>query len=355
MKTILLIDDEEGMLHSYGMILRKSGYQVLEAPSGSLGFKMAQQYLPDLVLSDINMPGGDGATLLRDLRNDPQLRSKQIVLMTGKPEVATHRRVMEDGADDFLLKPVTMEALLRCVEARLNRASISWRVEEQMLDNLRSSVPANLPHEFFTPMAGIIGLMEILRSSPADFTATELSEIYKDVYHCALRLNRTLRNYLLILELQPASLDPSVGRLDARAVEEALHAGAEAALGLNDRGPDLKVESNARPVAMERSALSRIVDELVDNAFKFSRKGSPVSVVFGEDGRLVVTDQGRGMTPEEIAHIGAFRQFDRKKYEQQGLGLGLVLVQKLCEQYRAALKVSSEPGKGTRVEIAFPD
>ena len=355
MKTILLIDDEEGMLASYGMVLRKNGYNVIKANSGSAGFKLAQEHLPDLVLSDINMPGGDGSTLLHDLRHDPELRSKQIVLMTGKPELTTSRRVMEDGADDFLLKPVSMEALLNCVEARLKRASINWRVEDQMLDNLRSAVPANLPHEFFTPMAGIIGLLEILRTSSSDLTAGELAEMHNDAYQCALRLNRTLKNYLLILEVQNSSPDPLIGTLTASQVEEYVHSGIEEALRLNeDRRQDMKMGIKARSIAVERSALIRIVDELVDNAFKFSRRGSPVTVEINEDGVLLVTDEGRGMTPEQIEQIGAFQQFNRKKYEQQGLGLGLVLVQKLCARCSGAFSIKSQPGRETQVQIRFP-
>jgi signal transduction histidine kinase len=60
------------------------------------------------------------------------------------------------------------------------------------------------------------------------------------------------------------------------------------------------------------------------------------------------------MTPEQINQIGAFQQFDRKRYEQQGLGLGLLLVQKLTYLHGAKLDISSEPGSGTRVQIAFP-
>ncbi len=98
----------------------------------------------------------------------------------------------------------------------------------------------------------------------------------------------------------------------------------------------------------------RIVEELVDNAFKFSRQGSSVSVELASDRRLVVTDQGRGMTPDEVERIGAFQQFDRKKYEQQGLGLGLILVQKMCALNRATFALESNPGRGTRAEVAFP-
>ena len=112
---------------------------------------------------------------------------------------------MEEGADDFLVKPVTRDALLKCIDARFQRASINWRVEDEKLAVLRSAVPANLPHEFFTPMAGIIGLMEILRTGFGEMTSAEVREIHDDVYASALRLNRTLKNYLLILELQGAS------------------------------------------------------------------------------------------------------------------------------------------------------
>jgi signal transduction histidine kinase len=354
MKTILLIDDDEQMLHSYGLILRKSGYHVLEANSGSSGLKMAQQHLPDLILSDINMPGGDGTTLLRDLRNDSELKSVQIVLMTGKPEVATPRRVMEEGADDFLLKPVSMEALLACLEARFNRASVSWRVEDKMLDRLRSAVPVNLPHEFFTPMAGIIGLTEILRGGSASMNSTEIDEIANDIHQSALRLNRTLRNYLLILELQGSEPDPMVGLLLPRRVEDCIKAGVIEALRLNPRQDDVTLQIQPSSLPVKGNDLSRMVEEIVDNACKFSRKGTPIKVQLNEDGAVVVTDQGRGMTLEQITQIGAFQQFDRKRYEQQGLGLGLLLVQKLTRLHGAKLHVNSEPGQGTSVHITFP-
>jgi len=354
MKTILLIDDDEGMLYSYGLMLRKSGYRVLEASSGSLGFKMAQQHLPDLILSDINMPGGDGTKLLRDLRADAALKSVQIVLMTGKPELATPRRVMEEGADDFLVKPVSMGALLACLEARFNRASVDWRVEDKIVDRLRSAVPANLPHEFFTPMAAIIGLSELLVGDAANMTSTEIDEIADGIHQSALRLNRTLRNYLQILELQSLQPDPLPGSLLPRLVEECIYAGVNAALRLNPRKDDIIVLIKASSLRVKGEDLSRMVEEIVDNACKFSRKGTPIQVTLSDDGAMVVTDQGRGMTPEQINQIGAFQQFDRKRYEQQGLGLGLLLVQKLTRLHGAKFEVTSEPGKGTRVQIAFP-
>jgi len=337
----------------FGLALRRNGYHVLEAVSGDTGLALARQHLPDLILTDINMPGGDGSTLLHNIRHDPELRSKQVVMMTGRPDLVTPRKGMEEGADDFLVKPVGLAALLSCVAARFSRASISWRVEDEMLAQLRSSVPAQLPHEFFTPLAGIIGLMEILRSDFSTLTAAEVGDIHNDVYQSALRLHRTLRNYLLILDLQnaPTGVAPV---LTPGEVEKNIQAGVEEALRLNQRREDITVQVQPGSISVKPDDLNRMAEELVDNACKFSRQGTPVTVEFSADSRLTVTDKGRGLTAEQIGQIGAFQQFERKKNEQQGLGLGLILVQKLAAQCQAEFSLTSQPGEGTQAQIAFP-
>lgn len=358
MKTILLVDDDLQVRAMFGLALRRSGYHVIEAESGATGLLMARQHLPDLILTDINMPGGDGSTLLHDIRQDPELRSKQVVLMTGRPDLVTPRKGMEEGADDFLVKPVSLEALLSCVEARFSRASISWRVEDQTLAKLKSSVPSQLPHEFFTPLAGIIGLIDILLSDASTFSPEEVCDIYADISKSALRLHRTLRNYLLILDLQTATAEapaPPASPLSFRETEEHIMAGVKEALRLNNqRIEDVNLRLNPCSISVKPGDLSHIVEELLDNALKFSRQGTLVDVELTAGGLLTITDQGRGMTAEEINRIGAFQQFDRKKNEQQGLGLGLVLVQKVTALCHANFSLTSEPGKGTQVQIAFP-
>lgn len=354
MKTILLVDDNLPLVRTYGMALRQKGYHVIEADSGVTGLALARKHLPDLILSDIDMPGGDGATFLREIRHDPELHSKQVVLMTGRPDLVTPRKGMEDGADDFLLKPVDIETLQNCVAARFRRAAVNWRVEDRTLSVLRSSVPSQLPHEFFTPMAGIIGLMDILRSDFPSFTPAEVSDIHNEIYKSALGLQRTLRNYLLILDLQAAGYEPTPSPLSPSETVESVQDGIHEALRLNEREQDVVFQADACSIIVKAGDLSRIVEELIDNACKFSRKGTPVTVELNADGRLIVMDKGRGMTTEEINHIGAFRQFDRKKYAQPGLGLGLVLAQKLAALGDAKFLITSQPGEGTQVEITFP-
>jgi signal transduction histidine kinase len=303
------------------------------------------------------MPGGDGENLLREIRRDPALSAKQVVLMTGRPDLVTPRRGMEEGADDFLTKPVGSKELVNCVKARFSRASVSWRVEDEMLARLQSTLPAQLPHEFFTPIAGIIGLVDVLRDPNAGLSPAELADIYNDVYDSALRLHRTLRNYLLILDLEhQASSEPDAAPhpLSAVELERAMGDGVAEALRLNKRREDIRLQIAPCPLAIKPGDLVRMVEELVDNACKYSRSGTSVEIILGADGVLVVADKGRGMSKEQISQIGAFRQFDRKKQEQQGLGLGLVLVQKLAAQSAAFFSITSQPGEGTRVQVAFP-
>ena len=100
---------------------------------------------------------------------------------------------MEQGADDFLVKPISMEALLSCMQARLNRADLHWRVDDRVLSKLRSSPTSQLPHELITPLAGILGLSEILNTESSTLSSAEVHDLSKDINQSALRLHRTVR------------------------------------------------------------------------------------------------------------------------------------------------------------------
>jgi two-component system sensor histidine kinase/response regulator len=355
MKLILLIDDDEGIRFSFGAALRDRGYRVIESDAGVAGLELARQQKPDLILTDINMPGGDGQTLLHHIRADHELSGMQVVLMTGRPDLVIPRRVMEQGADDFLVKPITGSALFSCVEARLKRAKIHWRVEDRVLSNLRSSMTSHIPHEFITPLAGILGLSEILCDDLSTLSSAEIREFHSGIHQSALRLQRTVKNYLLVLEsdqetVAEAELPSPVPQAD---LLESLKTGVELAVKRHGRRDDITLRWEECSIMVQPSDLTQIVEELVDNAFKFSRAGTPVDVWLRGFGVLLITDAGRGMSKEEIEHIGAFRQFDRKKHEQQGLGLGLFLVQKLAAQNRAKFSAESGPEPGVQVRIDF--
>jgi two-component system sensor histidine kinase/response regulator len=354
MNTVLLIDDDEGILAAFGLALRNHGYRVFEASTGTAGFELAKQQLPDIIITDIAMPGGDGEDLLRRIRQHPDLANKQVVLMTGEVHHLGPRRGMEVGADDFLAKPVSLEALLSCVEARLKRAQVHWRVEDRALERLRTSLHSNLPHEFFTPLGGILGLTDILRAEWEALPPTEVKDLLGDIHLSALRLHRTLRNYLMVLELReesdPAKLPPP---LPAYEVEERIGSGVRTAARRHGRKTDIEVRIEPCSILVHPDDLSVLVEELVDNACQYSRQKTPVKIELRRDGVLTVTDTGRGMTAEELQQIGIFRQFERPGKEQQGLGIGLVLVQRLAAKCGTKPVIESTVGQGTKIRVAF--
>jgi two-component system sensor histidine kinase/response regulator len=357
MKLILLIDDDGAIRLSFGLALRSRGYRVIESDSGEGGLELARQQMPDLILTDINMPGGDGQTLLQQIRADPELSGAQVVLMTGRPDLVPPRRGMDQGADDFLVKPISGEALFSCVEARLSRGDVHWRVEDRILSKLRSSVNSKLPHEFITPLAGILGLSELLKTDFSNLSVEEMHDFHNDIHQSAMRLYRTIKNYLLMLELESETKEETSPKefapLTQKALEDSLKTGIDRAVERHGRKEDITLRVEQCSVLVSASDLAQMVEELVDNALKFSRAGSPIDLRFESIGVLSVTDAGRGMLAQEIEEIGAFQQFERKKYEQQGLGVGLVLVQKLAARNGATLTVTCRPDQGIQDRITF--
>lgn len=354
MKTILLIDDDETILATFRLALEHHGRHVITAASGDEGIALARRHLPDLIISDINMPGTDGRSVLQALRADPQLGTKQIVLMTGNTSAVTPRTGMNLGADDFLVKPFSLDDLLRCVDARLERADLNWRVEDRILVDLRKALSSTLPHELFTPLAGILGLTEILRTEHTRLPPSEVDAILADLHQSGERMHRTLRNYLLLLELQAQpALPVSSNWLAASGVESLVRARLQAVMERHRRTGDGVAEIVAVPLLGESEDLAIIVEELVDNACQYSRAGTRIEVRLRPDGVLSVGDTGRGMSAEQIERIGAFHQFGRKEHEQQGLGLGLALVRKLAARSGASVSIDSQTSAGTTISVAF--
>jgi two-component system, sensor histidine kinase and response regulator len=120
---------------------------------------------------------------------------------------------------------------------------------------------------------------------------------------------------------------------------------------------DLQMEVVDVPVPMSEEYFSKIINELVQNAFKFSEAETPVQVRLAEafNGiELTVTDQGKGLSTEQIRRIGAYVQFDRKLSEQQGLGLGLVIAKRLAELHGGSLSIDGRKGLGTTVTVKLP-
>lgn len=103
---ILIVDDEERNRRLLDVLLRTDGYQTLSAGSGREAMAMAASARPDLILLDLMMPGMDGFEVTHALRSDPVTSGIPIMIVSALDDVATHRRLLASGADEFIRKPV---------------------------------------------------------------------------------------------------------------------------------------------------------------------------------------------------------------------------------------------------------
>jgi two-component system, sensor histidine kinase and response regulator len=362
MKKILVIEDEPQIRENIQEILQLSNFDAISAPNGVEGLELAQHQMPDLIICDIMMPELDGFSVLQALRHIRSTANIPLIFLTAKSERASLRQGMEFGANDYLTKPFEPDELIRAIQVQLERQErLDQRVQSR-LNELCNSITLSLPHELHTPLNGILGMSELMIDEPEGMSVEERLEIAQAIRESALRLHRLTQNFLLYAELEIAARDKTrIQRWQSQpATSFAKSAIAEVAQQKAKqvfRLLDLKLELQDAPLPILEAHLRKIIEELVDNAFKFSSQGTPVQIFSDVDAdgyHLQVIDQGRGMTPAQIASSRAYLQFERKLYEQQGSGLGLTIVKRLVELYEGSLSIQSKFGDRTCVYIDLP-
>lgn len=361
MARILVIDDDVLYREMIQEALVEEGYETVAAENGQVGLDRARAYLPDVIVCDVVMEGMDGYELLTAIRNDPSTASISFIMITGWSSKGRQRQGMSLGADDFLAKPFNATELCDAVRTQLakkGRTSADQTLAHGRVDPFASSL---LAAEIHDPVQTILSFTHILKRATEATEPDELRHMARHMERSALRIRKSVDNVLLYAELIAleghsdssvhlrSQTTPNVGRL----VESRAHAMAQAF----GRESDLTVSVSSGNVAIGRTYMVRILDELTSNAFMFSDAGSPVSVTaafsktrFG----LSVKDRGRGMSAHQLGAMNAFMQFDRLESGQPGLGLGLAIVRRIVTLHDGALLIRSQLGETTRASVELP-
>ena len=124
MALIVVAEDDAGTMRLIEAALHLQGHEVLTANNGQSAWMTIRQYRPDLVVSDINMPGVNGFDLLKAVREHAALQQTPFILLTSLQERRNMRQGMTLGADDYLTKPVHPRELVDAVAAQLNRKAM---------------------------------------------------------------------------------------------------------------------------------------------------------------------------------------------------------------------------------------
>jgi CRP-like cAMP-binding protein/CheY-like chemotaxis protein len=140
MNTILLIEDNEAMRENTAELLNLAGYKVIAVNTGLAGLDEARKHNPNLILCDIMLPDLDGYGVLRALENQPELAAIPFVFLTAKSENGYFRKAMDQGADDYLIKPFNGEQLLSVVSTRLRKREIQKNKAQNVVQRLNKII-----------------------------------------------------------------------------------------------------------------------------------------------------------------------------------------------------------------------
>jgi DNA-binding response OmpR family regulator len=345
MHKILIIEDDQSLREQMAQVLRFEGFGTIEAANGKLGVTAAVSSIPDLVICDIMMPELDGFGVLQALRDNPGTAMIPFIFLTAL--VASHdlRHGMEEGADDYITKPYKSDALIGSVRRRLEKRSRQIEESRIRAEAVSLAVAASVPREILESLDHITTVTNLLAIKYAGVDP-QVAATQQSVAQETDRLRRMMRRLHLYAQLPQLYANrfelvkigslPTTGTVIERVAREVCRGWK--------REKDLVNTVAPAPLPISEEYLAVLVEELVDNACKFSPPGSAIEVT-GRGQRefwsLAVSNHGEGMSAEQISQIGAFQQFWHGCKKPRGLGLGLALTQSIARLHGCEFAIES--------------
>ena len=369
--SILIIDDVADNFDVIESILSNQDYQLHYAANGRDAIAGLSIFQPDLILLDVMMPEMDGIEVCKRIKASPEWQTVPIIMVTALNSKSDLANCLNAGADDFISKPINsielrarINSMLRIKQQYNSIQNLSTiqaytiSILESTLDELRGTFSSRMSHELNTPLSGIIGAIDLLLADLENMDIAEIREMLGWADESVHRLESLTNNFLIYLELESSkirqsSFNSSHTKLSISSIESMLQLYTQRA----NRSNDFIFSIESAEISLSEKYFLTIINELVDNAMKFSSLGTTIKVssqVVEEMFNLSIQDSGRGMTEDQIDKIGAFMQFDRKIYEQQGIGLGLRIVKKIVELAGGKFSINSIYQQETTVNISLP-
>ena len=259
--------------------------------------------------------------------------------------------------DLTLLSIISVQASQLIKNLQLQEETFKKRKETeklQELDRIKTDFFTDISHEFRTPLTLILGPMEKLMSQTQ---IDNVQEQYNLIYKNARKL-LSLINQLLDL----SSIDAGKMNLEIEYADLInFIRGILASFQLLAENKNIKLEFNSTIDILEtffdKDKIEKIISNLLSNALKFSNNGGNITISISkieEDVNIIVSDNGIGISPEDLKNV--FNRFYKAESSpiQEGTGIGLALVKELVELHHGSITVKSELNKGTRFDIKLP-
>lgn len=381
---ILIVDDDLGALQALARIVRPP-HNVRFATRGSDALRLMTDAPPDLVLLDNQMPGMSGFELLATIKRTPSLADIPVIIVTSHADVEFEQSGLDQGAADFIAKPIQPSVVRARVgtQLRLKRASDALKLMAQTdrLNLAEAMVELRASHAQLQQTAEALklaneGLLQFVRISSHDLreplnTVVQFAGLVEEDHGAALpddarhylRLVRRAGDRMLTLlddvvryaRLQNGQTEaPTLVVLD----ELMAHLCDALAAQLSSSGAQLRV-GPLPSVSGHASLLSLLFQNLLSNALKFMPAGRVPQVdisamVANGVATVTVRDNGIGIDAQGIDKL--FQPFVRLNLRREfgGSGLGLALCRQIVEAHGGTIAVRSEPGVGSSFDVRLP-
>jgi len=365
----ILVADDNADMRAYLARILGARWAVETHADGAAALAAARARPPDLVLSDVMMPGLDGFGLLRALRAEESTRHVPVVLLSARAGEEARIEGLERGADDYLVKPFSARELVARIGSQLTLSAARREAElqKQQMDHLRAEAEsasrakdeflAMLSHELRNPLSPILTALQLMRlREGAGAVERERVIIERQVRH----LTRLVDDLLDVSRVAQGKIELRRHPLE---LAEVVAKGVELASPLfEERHHELTltVPPTGLLIDADEQRLTQVVANLLNNAAKYTDAKGRIDVVArvdGEDAVLSVRDNGIGMPARLVPGVFDLfvqgpRAFDRS---HGGLGLGLAIVRSLVALHGGSVAAASEgPGRGSEFTVRLP-
>ncbi len=368
---ILIVDDSK----SLARFMRESLaglYDVREAHSGNEALTVLESFIPDLILLDIIMPGMDGFTLCKKIREDRRFSGLKIIMASGEKTLEDRLAGYEAGADDFLVKPVEIEELrakvkvflkIKNLEDNLNR--LNNDLNEQVRIRSNQLLEAEKMAAIGKHAAGIVHNLNNPLQSFMGYTFL-LSEKYPEDE----MVKSLIKSAEIMKDMVVTILDNTVNENNRSAVEIDFNKLLTDQVDLFKADPFFKHQVSKKLIFTPLpsysgvySHFSQSLGNLIKNAVEAMHDSEDrrLEISTSYDSEMIyitVSDTGHGIDREDIKKI--FDPFYTTKPlvsstgKPAGTGLGLASSKEMIESYGGSIIVESEKGKGTLLKVSLP-
>jgi two-component system sensor histidine kinase/response regulator len=373
-RRILVVDDNATNREMLVDFVDLLGHECRQASNGIDAMAIIEQWRPDTILLDKQMPGMDGMQVLEALSENEELRHIPVILLSGMDDLNTVTEALEAGAVDFMAKPFNPAVLRARLSSSLERKALrdrerlllhslekSYR-DLQASENGRQALTDMIVHDLGNPLSIIkmnAELIAMTASAGTDIPTDALMQRIGHISAASGSMDTMIQSILDLSKMEAGLLEPATERVDVAALLTALHTRFEQMATDAQVVISLDVPSSCL-VETDPVLLERMVSNLLTNAFKYAHGARDVllSVTTTDDAfEVAVADNGAGI-PDHL-HERIFDSFYQARSRESGapragVGLGLAFCRMAVQVQGGSIWVENNTPQGTRFVFSLP-